>query len=172
MTCSSPAGVSSSRCRLARSNGGGLLPSLREHYTRFNATTKQSAIEMTMNVRQQSLGHHNIWLHQRPTSISLERDFWELFRLRVMEHGSTVGELLAHIDRTMRLLPDKGPKYDRTISLSAAVRLYVLRSLMEENEQLRASLRAAGALRSYPTGHYPAWRPAHDSALPHHRCAH
>ena len=64
---------------------------------------------MTMNVRQQSLAHHNIWLHQRPTSISLERDFWELFRLKVMEHGCTVGELLAHIDRTMRLLPDKGP---------------------------------------------------------------
>jgi hypothetical protein len=106
---------------------------------------------------------HNVWPN---ISLSLEDDFWDLFRLRVMEHGCRPQDLVRHTDRTMRLLPDRGPGRNRTLSLSAAIRAYVLRTVMEENERLRASLRAGAERHSYRTRHYPAWSPIPDAPLP------
>jgi predicted DNA-binding ribbon-helix-helix protein len=64
------------------------------------------------------------------TSITLEADFWEQFRLIVLEHGTTIGSLLSEIERTMRLLPKQGPGRTRVLTLSAAVRLFVLRDVL------------------------------------------
>ena len=38
-------------------------------------------------------------------AINAEPEFWEQFRLIVMERGTTISELLAEIDRKHRLLP-------------------------------------------------------------------
>jgi hypothetical protein len=34
---------------------------------------------------------HPVWLHGRFTSISVEAEFWEQFKLIVLEHRTTVG---------------------------------------------------------------------------------
>ena len=43
---------------------------------------------------------HNVKLSGRETSISLEPEFWEQFRLITMERGTTIGKLVAEIDRS------------------------------------------------------------------------
>jgi hypothetical protein len=56
---------------------------------------------------------HNVWLKGRYTSISVEPDFWEQFRLIVIERQTTISSLLAEIERTMRLLPNQGKGCER-----------------------------------------------------------
>ena len=75
------------------------------------------------------------------TSISVEPDFWEQFRLIVIERRTTISNLLAEIERTMRLLPDQGKGYDRTLTLSAAVRVFVLRTVMSQLSSQRGARR-------------------------------
>jgi predicted DNA-binding ribbon-helix-helix protein len=89
---------------------------------------------------------HNVWLKGRCTSISVEPDFWEQFRLIVIERRTTISNLLTEIERTMRLLPDQGKGCDRTLTLSAAVRVFVLRTVMSQSSSRR------GAPRQIPHG--------------------
>ena len=98
---------------------------------------------------------HNVKLSGRDTSISLEPEFWEQFRLITMERRTTIGKLLAEIDRTQRLLPYQGPGRPRVLALSAAVRVFVLREVMAKlaDAEARASPRRPAAHRSYPTAH-------------------
>ena len=84
---------------------------------------------------------HNVWLKGRYTSISVEPDFWEQFRLIVIERRTTISNLLAEIERTMRLLPDQGKGCDRTLTLSAAVRVFVLRTVMSQSSSRRGASR-------------------------------
>ena len=63
------------------------------------------------------------------TSITAEPEFWEQFRLIVMERGTTISELLAEIDRKHRLLPYPNA-HPRVLALSAALRVFVLQELM------------------------------------------
>src|SRR4029077_17665109 len=62
--------------------------------------------------------------------IHLEPEFWDLFRLATIERGTTIGRLLAEVDRTHRLLPYQGRGTPRVLGLSAAVRVFVLREVM------------------------------------------
>jgi predicted DNA-binding ribbon-helix-helix protein len=84
---------------------------------------------------------HNVWLKGRYTSISVEPDFWEQFRLIVIERRTSISNLLAEIERTMRLLPDQGKGCDRTLTLSAAVRVFVLRTVMSQLSSQRGARR-------------------------------
>jgi predicted DNA-binding ribbon-helix-helix protein len=81
-----------------------------------------------MGKRLQSPDKHSVLIKGRSTSLTIEPDFWEQFRLIVMEHGVTVGALLTEIERTTRLLPYQGPGRHRVRTLSAAVRVFVLRT--------------------------------------------
>jgi predicted DNA-binding ribbon-helix-helix protein len=101
-----------------------------------------------------SLNIHNVWLKGRYTSISVEPDFWEQFRLIVIERRTTISNLLAEIERTMRLLPDQGKGCDRTLTLSAAVRVFVLRTVMSQSSSRR------GAPRHIPHGERDPTLPA------------
>ena len=79
---------------------------------------------------------HSVW---RPgggfACISLEPEFWDLFRLATIERRTTIGKLLAEIDRTHRLLPRQESGTPRVLALSAAVRVFVLRELMRKLAQ-------------------------------------
>ena len=92
---------------------------------------------------------HNVKLSGRETSISLEPEFWEQFRLITMERGTTIGKLLAEIDRTQRLLPYQGPGRPRVLAMSAAVRVFVLQTFMAKlaDAEARASRRRPAARR-------------------------
>jgi predicted DNA-binding ribbon-helix-helix protein len=85
------------------------------------------------------------------TSISVEPDFWEQFRLIVIERRTTISNLLAEIERTMRLLPDQGKGCDRTLTLSAAVRVFVLRTVMAQSSSQRGARRRTARAAADPT---------------------
>ena len=70
-----------------------------------------------------------------------------------MERGTTIGKLLAEIDRTHRLLPYQGPGRPRVLAMSAAVRVFVLQEVMAKlaRAEERASRRRPAAHRSCPT---------------------
>jgi predicted DNA-binding ribbon-helix-helix protein len=74
-----------------------------------------------------------------------------------MERQTTIGKLLAEIDRTGRLLPHQGPGRHRVRTLSAAVRIFEFQALMAKlaDAEARANRRRPAA-RSYPTAHRPA----------------
>jgi predicted DNA-binding ribbon-helix-helix protein len=91
---------------------------------------------------------HNVWLYSRKTSIHVEPEFWEQFRLITMERGTTIGKLLAEIDRTHRLLPYQGPGRPRVLAMSAAVRVFVLQEVMAKLADAEARAR-----RRRPTAH-------------------
>jgi predicted DNA-binding ribbon-helix-helix protein len=94
-----------------------------------------------MGKRLQSPDKHSVLIKGRSTSLTIEPDFWEQFRLIVMEHGVTVGALLTEIERTMRLLPYQGPGRHRVRTLSAAVRVFVLRTVMSQLSSQRDARR-------------------------------
>jgi predicted DNA-binding ribbon-helix-helix protein len=95
---------------------------------------------------------HNVRIEGRPTSVWLEPSFWDQFRLIALEHGTTIGKMLAEVDRTQRLLPYQGPGNPRVLGLSAAVRVFVLQDLMRKLAiaEQRANQRRRGGRRSYP----------------------
>ena len=72
--------------------------------------------------------------------ITVEPEFWEQFRLMTMERQTTIGKLLAEIDRIMRLLPYQGPGRHRVRTLSAAVRVFVLQMLISIAERMRVEI--------------------------------
>jgi predicted DNA-binding ribbon-helix-helix protein len=53
----------------------------------------------------------HVWLDGRYTSLTMEREFWEQFRLITIERRVTVGELLRVIERTGRLQPYRGQSH-------------------------------------------------------------
>jgi predicted DNA-binding ribbon-helix-helix protein len=97
--------------------------------------------------RMQSPFKHTVWVGGRKTSVNLEPEFWDQLRLIVMERQTTVGSLIAEIDRTMRLMPFQGPGRHRVRTLSAAVRVFVLREILAraENPIERATQRPVAA---------------------------
>ena len=107
---------------------------------------------------------HNVKLSGRDTSISLEPEFWEQFRLITMERRTTIGKLLAEIDRTHRLLPYQGPGRPRVLAMSAAVRVFVLQTLMAKlaDAEARASRRRPADGRGEPS---PTASPAGSGGL-------
>jgi len=58
------------------------------------------------------------------TTITLEDEFWEQLRIIAVRRNVAISQLLAEIDRTMRLQPAR-PGYRRVRTLSAAVRVFV-----------------------------------------------
>ena len=78
------------------------------------------------------------------TTISVEPEFWDQFKLIAFEHRTTISALLAEIDRTMRLLPHQSPGRHRVRTLSAAVRVFVLQMLISRSSSgaRRARVRA------------------------------
>ena len=62
------------------------------------------------------------------TTITLEDEFWEQLRIIAVTRNVAISQLLAEIDRTMRLQPAR-PGYRRVRTLSAAVRVFVLQTL-------------------------------------------
>jgi predicted DNA-binding ribbon-helix-helix protein len=99
-----------------------------------------------------------LWLKGRYTSISVEPDFWKQFRLIVIERQTTISNLLAEIERTMRLLPDQGKGCDRTLTLSAAVRVFVLQTLISRSSSgaRRARVQSPRSPWSLPRGMHPS----------------
>ena len=68
-----------------------------------------------------------------PPEGTVEPEFWEQFPLMTMERQTTIGKLLAEIDRTGRLLLHQGPGRHRVRTLSAAVRVFVLQTLISRS---------------------------------------
>jgi predicted DNA-binding ribbon-helix-helix protein len=96
----------------------------------------------------------------RRTSITVEAEFWDEFKLIAFRNRSTLDAMLSHIDRTMRLLPKQRPGRHRVLNLSAAVRIFVLRDVVsrvpeQESSAFRQMPRAiphsSRERRSYPT---------------------
>jgi predicted DNA-binding ribbon-helix-helix protein len=90
--------------------------------------------------------------------ITVEPEFWEQFRLMTMERQTTIGKLLAEIDRIMRLLPYQGPGRHRVRTLSAAVRVFVLQMLISRSSggARRARVRSPRSPWSLPRGMHPS----------------
>ena len=61
---------------------------------------------------------HSLTLHGHRTSVSLEPEFWEAFRIQAASTGKTLNELAAEID-TKR----------GDVGLASAIRVFVLRAL-------------------------------------------
>ena len=59
------------------------------------------------------------------TSISVEPRIWDYFCIIAAERGVTIGQLLSHVDRAMRLEPTWRGKCS-TRNLSSAVRVFVI----------------------------------------------
>jgi predicted DNA-binding ribbon-helix-helix protein len=71
------------------------------------------------------------------TTISLEDEFWEQLRIIAVTRNIAISQLLAEIDRTMRLQAAR-PGYRRVRTLSAAVRVFVLQALTAPPSDLTA----------------------------------
>jgi predicted DNA-binding ribbon-helix-helix protein len=63
------------------------------------------------------------------TTITLENEFWEQLRIIAVTRNTAISQLLAEIDRTMRLQRPR-PGRHRVRTLSAAVRVFVLQTLI------------------------------------------
>ena len=85
--------------------------------------------------RFQSPCLHHARINGRDTSITVEPEFWEQFRLMTMERQTTIGKLLAEIDRTGRLRAHQGPGRHRVSRLIASISLVVTaRNAFQLNE--------------------------------------
>jgi predicted DNA-binding ribbon-helix-helix protein len=93
-----------------------------------------------------------------------------------VERGCTIKALVSEINRKGRLLPFQGLKYRRVLSLSAAIRLFVLQELLAKlDEANERAIRLAEeghrsgrqTLRRGQLSGLSAWTPA--TALRKHR---
>ena len=80
--------------------------------------------------RLQSPFKRNVWIGGQQSSVTIEPEYWEQLRLMAFERQSTLTALLSEINRKGRLLPFQGPGRYRVLSLSAAIRLFVLQELL------------------------------------------
>ena len=108
--------------------------------------------------RFQSPNLRRVWVGKGDTTINVEPEFWDQFKLIALEHRATISALLAEIDRTMRLLPYQGPGRHRVRTLSAAVRVFVLQTLIS-----RSSSGARGARVRSPRSPWSLPRGMHSS---------
>lgn len=65
---------------------------------------------------------HSVSISGHRTSISLEKEFWDLFCSMALNKGLSINELIAQVDET------------RSGNLSSAVRLHVLHELLSRRE--------------------------------------
>jgi predicted DNA-binding ribbon-helix-helix protein len=80
---------------------------------------------MTDQVRLQPRDHHSVYINGRMTAVTVEWPIWDRFKAIAAIEGVTIGNLLAAIDRTMRLEPPMGKR--RVVrSLSSAIRIFVV----------------------------------------------
>jgi predicted DNA-binding ribbon-helix-helix protein len=80
---------------------------------------------MTDRHRLQPYDHHSVYINGRVTAVTVEWPIWERLKAIAAIEGVTIGNLLAAIDRTMRLEPPMGKR--RVVrSLSSAIRLFVV----------------------------------------------
>jgi predicted DNA-binding ribbon-helix-helix protein len=103
------------------------------------------------------------------TGVVLEPQFWNQLRLIAFERHYTIKALISEINRKGRLLPFQGLKYRRVLSLSAAIRLFVLQDVLAKLEMAREHatrldkevrrLNRHSPDRAQSLG-LPAWRPA------------
>ena len=91
------------------------------------------------------------------TTITLEDEFWEQLRIIAVTRNVAISQLLAEIDRTMRLQPAR-PGYSRVRTLSAAVRVFVLQTLTSppSNAGRHARGRSHRSPWSLPRGMHPS----------------
>jgi len=91
------------------------------------------------------------------TTITLEDEFWEQLRIIAITRNTAISQLLAEIDRTMRLQPAR-PGYRRVRTLSAAVRVFVLQTLTAppSSGKRRACARLPRSPWSLPRGMRPS----------------
>jgi predicted DNA-binding ribbon-helix-helix protein len=82
-----------------------------------------------MAKRLQSPDMRHVRVGKDNTTITLEDEFWEQLRIIAITRNVAISQLLAEIDRTMRLQPAR-PGYHRVRTLSAAVRVFVLETLI------------------------------------------
>jgi predicted DNA-binding ribbon-helix-helix protein len=108
-------------------------------------------------------------MERQVTSIVLELEYWDQLRLIAFERRSTITALLSEINRKGRLLPFQGRNLRRVLSLSAAIRLFVLQELQAKLDEAnkRAIPRSGTERHSYrqnpdpvPLSALDAWRPA------------
>jgi predicted DNA-binding ribbon-helix-helix protein len=100
------------------------------------------------------------------TSITLEAEFWEQFRLIVLEYGTSISAMLAEIDRTMRLMPKQRPRRHRVLTLSAAVRLFVLKDVMARSSEDAQASRDRASPWAFPQEPHAS----HHAPKPRHSC--
>jgi predicted DNA-binding ribbon-helix-helix protein len=110
------------------------------------------------------------------SSVTLETGFWDQLRQIATERQTTLSDVLAEINRKGRLLPFQGHGRHRVLTLSAAIRLFVLQDLLAKlaNQNGRASPHSEAERRSYRkdldrerSPALSAWKPA--TALRKHR---
>jgi predicted DNA-binding ribbon-helix-helix protein len=121
--------------------------------------------------RLQSPFKRTVRLHglYQSSSVTLEHDFWEQLKLIAFERQTTLTALLTEINRKGRLLPFQGHGRHRVMTLSAAIRLFVLQELLAKIASLseRASPHSEAERRSYRkdldqerSPALSAWKPA------------
>ena len=70
----------------------------------------------------------SVTIHGHPTSISLEDEFWQALSDIACEEGRSIASLVGAIDK------GRGETGNEQASLSAAIRVYVLRRVRERGE--------------------------------------
>ena len=107
--------------------------------------------------RLQSPDMRHVRVGKDNTTITLEDEFWEQLRIIAVIRNTAISQLLAEIDRTMRLQPAR-PGYRRVRTLSAAVRIFVLQTLTAppSSGKRRACARSPRSPWSLPRGMHPS----------------
>ncbi|MBR4126380.1 MAG: ribbon-helix-helix domain-containing protein [Alphaproteobacteria bacterium] len=68
-----------------------------------------------------SIDKHSVMIAEHRTSVSLEPEFWDALKRIAVKRETTPAELITRIDA------------DRTGGLSSALRVFVLKTVMEES---------------------------------------
>jgi len=71
------------------------------------------------DILNQPVIKHSVNIAGHATSVSIEKPFWDIFKLLADKNGQSVNQLITDIDEA------------RSINLSSAIRLYVLNSLKQ-----------------------------------------
>jgi predicted DNA-binding ribbon-helix-helix protein len=80
---------------------------------------------MTGRARIQPRDHHSVYVNRQSTAVTVEWPIWERFKAIAAIEGVSLGNLIAAIDRTMRVEPPMGKR--RVVrSLSSAIRIFVV----------------------------------------------
>ena len=66
---------------------------------------------------------HSVTLSGPPTSISIEREFWDILKKMAKNRNQTINSLISDLDRK------------REGNLSSTIRLFVLREVQLESEE-------------------------------------